>query len=241
MPLVTIPLVGRLGNLLFIYSFARAWAEQNGYELALPPWLGEQVFEIPQAVRPDRYRVDKVFPEETHQNQESLIYTRAQVRQWFQFKPQVLERLKPVQSPGVLLNVRGARDYLDAGLVCISRESYLDACQNHLGSLDGIGWETDTEPTRLPDFTGNPSACGLGTAPVSIPSFYRLMQAPVLFRANSTFSWWAATLSRGRVFSPVIKGIKGGVPQARCNEFVEGNWPVMCDNSPNTDLHLKEL
>jgi hypothetical protein len=61
----------------------------------------------------------------------------------------------------------------------------------------------------------------------------------VHFGANSTFSFWAATLGNAKVYSPVIRGVRGGKPDAYA-EFVEGNWPVMADNHPNTDLHLKE-
>jgi hypothetical protein len=62
-----------------------------------------------------------------------------------------------------------------------------------------------------------------------LDDFLRLYFARTIFRANSSFSWWAATLSpTARVFSPVIDkthiyGVDGldeiGV------EFVEGNAP----------------
>ena len=75
MPTITIPLIGRLGNILFIYSWIRAYAEQNGYELCLPPWIGERVFAgVPEAVRPDKYKLDKVLGEDYCQRQECLIY-----------------------------------------------------------------------------------------------------------------------------------------------------------------------
>lgn len=240
MPLLMPTLTGRLGNLLFQYAHARAWCQQNHYDLCLPPWVGEKVFEIGEAVRPKRFKPDMVWPENMRQNQESLIYTRRQVREWFKFKPWVMDRLKSISVPKILLNVREGQDYRDAGLVTISRASYLLAADKFGFNSGDWAWEIDINPTRHPSFNGDFSSSGLGTSWVCIPSFYRLMMAPVLFRANSTFSWWAATLGNGRVFAPVIRGIRGGVPNAQCDTFVEGNWPIMADCPQNSDLHLPE-
>jgi len=244
MPLITSPLIGRLGNLLFIYSHLRAYAEQNGYEVSLPPWIGERVFAgVPEAVRPDKYKLDVDLGEDLHQRQSSLIYTRKQVREWFTFNPEVLERLQPAKcSREFLLNVREGPDYIGAGMVCIAKESYRMACDKRFGTLSKLdwAWERDVAPTWLECFDGDEWASGLGTTEVCLPSFYRLMTAPVLFRANSTFSYWAATLSDGRIFSPVIEGMKGGVPNQHCDNFVEGNWPRMSQLEGFTDLFLRD-
>jgi hypothetical protein len=240
MPLLFTPLIGRFGNLLFIFAHARAWAEQNGYELCLPPWVGEKIFTIPEAVRPDRYKPDLVWPENMRQNQESLIYTRKQVREWFTIRPELSRLMSSTRPDVVTLNVRRGDDYRSAGLVMISPESYVTAAVRAGYDPSDCILETDTNPTRHPYFTGNIDASGLGTTWVALPSFYRLMTAPVLFRANSTFSWWAATLGHGKVFSPIIRGLQGGTPNTQCEIFVAGNWPVMADNPPNSDLHLKE-
>jgi hypothetical protein len=84
------------------------------------------------------------------------------------------------------------------------------------------------------------NACGLGVTAVSIPAFYRMMTAKVHFRANSTFSWWAATLGNAKVYAPIIRGMTGGKPDQYCAHFIEGNWPVMADCPQNSDLHLAE-
>ena len=233
-----VPLIGRFGNLLFIYAHARAWCEQNGYELCVYPWVGEKVFTIPGARRPDASC--EVWPERMYQDQPSLIYTRRQVREWFTFKPEILARLRVLDAtePEIILNVRQGHDYREAGLVTMSKESYVLACIKHGFDVAKARFETDLNPTLLPDFQGNMDASGLGVTWVGMPSFYRLMTAPVLFRANSSFSWWAATLGHGRVFSPIIRGLHGGVPDVRCDNFVEGNWPISADCGANTDLHL---
>lgn len=242
MKTIYVPLVGRLGNLLFQYAYARCWADQNGFELCLHPWVGEIVFEIPCAPRPGSIEPDIVWPEHYRQRQEDLIYTRRQAKQYFRFRPEVIERLKILERnrKPVLLNVREGSDYVGAGFAMVSRQSYLDAARRFGFSEEQCEWESDTSSTRLAGFEGDIWSSGFCTSEVAIPSFYRLMTAPVLFRANSTFSWWAATLGSGRVFSPIIRGLMGGVGPVYCDKFVEGNWPVMVENSPNTDLHLKE-
>jgi hypothetical protein len=123
-------------------------------------------------------------------------------------------------------------------LVVIHRDSYLQAAM--INGYSFFSWETDTFPFLIPGFDGDIWASGQGTTTVALPSFYRLMTAPILFRANSTFSWWAATLAENqRVFSPVIKGLSSGDP-VYCSEFEAGNWPQMTTSPINTDLHLRE-
>lgn len=239
------PLTGRLGNLMFQYAYARTWCEQNGYELCTDPWIGEKIFTIPEANRNSNL-ADIVFPENYRQRQEDLIYTRKQVREWFTFKPEILERLniRHEREDKVILNLRQGMDYTTSDLVTISAKSYWDAFRKHgLDSQYGpheVGVESDLYPTQARDFPGDVWASGGSTTMVALPSFYRLMTAKVLFRANSTFSWWAATLGNGRVFSPVITGLETGKRFVACDDFVEGNWPQMTKEPVNTDLHLKD-
>lgn len=234
-------LIGRFGNLLFIYAHARAYCERNGYDLCLPPWVGESIFDIPLANRTPANRCDKVMPEDTHQRQESLIYTRRQVKEWLRIKPGLEVLMSPVAHNRklVLLDLRAGADFVGAGLVSLGKQCYLDAAMQYHYLADDCEWEIDTQPTRMPQFAGDVTASGLNTTWVSLPAFYRMMTAKVHFRANSTFSWWAATLGNSKVYAPIIRGVRGGQPNAYA-EFAEGNWPVLADNAPNTDLHLPE-
>lgn len=227
------PLIGRLGNILFQYAYLLAFAEKHGYVASMPPWVGEKIFDLPFAPRPDQYKPDLILPEETHQYQSSLIYTRKQAKRWFKLKEEHVDRLAPTLAglPNVVLNVRKAED----GMPRVLTSCYGEAASLRGYGPDDVEFEFDITPRRHPFYDGDPTAAGLGTTWVSLPSFYFLMTAPVLFRANSTFSWWAATLGNGKVYAPVVKDLKDG----RC-AFAEGNWPVMAPNPPNTDLHLEE-
>lgn len=236
-------LTGRMGNILFQYAYARAWAEQNGYELCMLPWIGEIVFSgVPEAKRPDKYKPDLVWPEHLRQHQRDLIYTRKQVREWFAFKPEILEMLQPAKCPRhVCLNIRQGQDYRDAGLVTLSRQCYMDAAKRLGYGVDDICFEIDTQFFTLPNFQGNVTAGGFGVSEVVLPSFYRLMTAPVLFRANSSFSWWAATLADNQnIYAPLIYDLKGGIPNTYCPQFVNANWPAMVNSPDHSELHLKD-
>ena len=73
-----------------------------------------------------------------------------------------------------------------------------------------------------------------------LEDFLRLYFARTIFRANSSFSWWAAFLSpRARVFSPVIdkRHIYGvdGLEEIDV-DFVGGNHPHWMFN--NADIHI---
>lgn len=57
-----------------------------------------------------------------------------------------------------------------------------------------------------------------------LPDFFVLMNADVLFRANSTFSFWAALLGDVVTYSPVVEGKTGLRTDI---DFVYGNHPKM--------------
>jgi hypothetical protein len=63
----------------------------------------------------------------------------------------------------------------------------------------------------------------------------------VLFRGNSSMSWWAHAASpvAQRVFSPVITGLAGGVEHDNV-PYIEGNSARLAELPGITDLHLRE-
>lgn len=225
--------------MMFSYAYARAHAEHNGATLCTDPWIGQRVFEIDDPPIPAGLpRRDENTLGETEvnceirtyaQQQKCLIYTREQVRRWFRFRPEIKAKLDALPIRLECAAHYRRMDFKGYGYALPSWDSYLKAADQFGVSVPAkvsdedalsrmpFGWQGDME---------------------MIPDFHLLMTANVLFRANSSFSWWAATLGNGRVFSPIIDGLIGGV-EHNC-QFVEGNWPRLHYLDFTTDLHLRE-
>ena len=138
------------------------------------------------------------------------------------------------------------------GYSVISKESYLQAFRKYGYSEDSIQWVSD-------DYTGKwhvgrkarvRGGWEYPTGSEYLPpiifdwldDFLKLYFARTIFRANSSFSWWAALLSpNAQVFSPVmdkrhIYGVDG--MDEVLVDFVEGNHPHWLDGKP--DIVLSE-
>lgn len=125
------------------------------------------------------------------------------------------------------------------GYSVVSMESYRQAFKNFGYSEDSIQWVSD-------DYTGKWHVgrkmryIGGWEYPIGseylhpiifdwLDDFLQMYFARTIFRANSSFSWWAATLSpTAKVFSPVIDkchiyGVDG--MEEITVDFVEGNHP----------------
>ena len=142
------------------------------------------------------------------------------------------------------------------GYSVISRVAYFRAFEKYGYSADEIEWVSD-------DYTGTWHAGrksryeGDWTYPTGsehlpglvfdwLDDFLKLYFARTIFRANSSFSWWAGLLSpTARVFSPVldkshIYGVDG--MEEITVDFVEGNHPhwMYAGDHPNPDIVIGE-
>jgi len=125
------------------------------------------------------------------------------------------------------------------GYSVLSRESYIRAFKRHGFDPNRVEWVSDdyrqqwhTDRPATPRGRWHyPTGSELlpGIIFEWLEDFLRLYFARAIFRANSSFSWWAAFLSpHARVFSPVlatqhIYGVDG--MEEISSEFVEGNHP----------------
>lgn len=217
------PLIGRFGNQLFQYAHARKFCELHGHTLATPPWVGEKIFDIPEA---SRAKPDKVLGG-YNQDQASLIYSRKWCLDTLRLRPEIESRLAAHIDTEPFLAHRRVGDYAALGYPVVSERSYMEACAKYGYGSNGVIWVTEETATHRPAFTGELAF---------LPDFYRMMKAKALFRGNSSFSYWASVLGEARTFSPCIKGKRGGV-ESDC-EFVEGNHERFCELEFVTDLHL---
>lgn len=235
-------MIGGFGNNLFQYAFCRAYAERHGLELFTDDWVGRKIFDLKESTNPPKGltgRQEGHF-EEGEQNislcgyfqrQEALIYTRKQVRVWFTFARHIVEWVEKHiigKGPYIVCH-RRVDDYSGYGYPIVGQKSYFKAMKD-------FGLHSDFIFVRkeLPWIDSHfPKDVSF------LPDFLKMVYAPVLLRANSSFSWWAGTLGDSAVFSPVIDGLKGCMEHDNV-PFVEGNWPRLADLDFITDLHLKE-
>lgn len=236
--------LGRFGNCCFQYAAARSYAERNDLTLQTDSWIGQRVFGLndPPINNPDSLkRVDEntiqegmtnILYRSYSQQQKCLTYTRKDCLRWFKFTPWVEDALHHLEIYTAACHVRRG-DFEGYKYPMPSKQSYkrlIWTLWPHLGTSDVV-MVSDESPTGVKGFGG--------TEFEDIPDFYQMCKAPILLRANSTFSWWAGTLNHGAVYSPIMDGLEGG--KEHDVEFVRGNWPKFRSDLPFlTDLHLKE-
>lgn len=234
---------------MFQYCFAKAYARKHRAALQVPAdWIGRRVFNVPEPpitgelplTRMDeipcggRVNVDLLG---WYQFDRALShYTRAEAMQWLRVLPRWEPRRWRKPRPWyAAAHLRRGDLHLYADRWCmVEKASYTKAFTRYAVAEQDVVWLT--EETQQPD--PELDAEGLGM----LTDFFALMNADVIFRANSSFSWWGAALSGAKVYSPVVEDRVG----AQEVEFVEGNWPRMIDMAHHagmcihTDLHLRE-
>lgn len=240
----------RFGNALFIYAFARAYAEAMDCDLVTPPWIGQKIFQnVPQAnllqcsirMSNTTLKLPKTIPDHLHpekmghffgqknidlvgyfQNQKFIdFYSRMQVKEWFKLKPEY--DWTPTEGYSAQHHRRG--DYQEMPFknlyASVTTDSYDKAIEKfQIPKPVWIVQEGFTTERPMPANWDSDKLKQIG-APW-LPDFVFMRNAVHLLRANSSFSWWAATLGSGKVYSPVV-GSKVGWQDV---PFVEGNHEV---------------
>lgn len=220
---INLQMIGRFGNQCMQYLHARALAERDGLELRTPRWIGEKVFQIEPTAEPD---YSGAYLHGYFQNQESLIYSQAQVCEWFKFRSEIEAMLASLRGIELVGHQRHG-DYEGYNYPIIALQSYYNACLKFGFTKEIICFVLEESPTLV---------CGLPAELQFVADFFVMANAKVLFRANSTFSWVAGALNPNKVFSPRIDGLSGG-PQLVNFEY--GNHCKLVDLEGFTDLHLK--
>lgn len=251
MPILHATLQGRAGNQILQWLFCRALASFTGAELRCSPWVGDRIFQIdsvpyvgPELPRFNEHRMIQwsMLPG-THrhdvefrgyaQMQSCMIYRKFQVKEWLRFRPEILDRLLAnhynFQGDSIVAHHRKG-DMIGYSYPVVSRMSFRRAAWHFFGEDCPISYVSEEEPgphEGLPDDLS------------FLPDLYRLMRAPTLMRANSSFSFVAGLLSDGIVLSPRIDGLKGGVEHDGVR-FEAGNHCRLADFDFCTDLRVMD-
>ena len=232
--------MGRFGNQMFTVAFCKAFAEQHDLEFQCDPWIGQKVFGLNDPPIDEQFFTGKpqlcentiqpdskdVLYRSYSQQQKCLIYTRRDCKRWFKFSEEIENKLSNYE-PAFCAAHRRCGDYAGYGYPVVSEISYPKAAAHFNVELPTM---ISDESSPYPRWSGELK---------DIVDFYMLSKAAILFRGNSTYSWWAATLSHAKVYAPVMTGCEGGKENHVL--FTEGNWPAFRTDLPFlTDLHLPE-
>jgi hypothetical protein len=217
---------------------------------------------------PDQYGNTNVFFDSLAVNGPHIFkdMSAKKIKSWYEFNDKVknldvYKRLEDIQGTYDIAHLR--RDDISSpsynknnhqGYSVISKLSYLDAFKKFDFNEQDMQWTTD-------DWTGN---WGVGkpkhgrggwSYPTGskvipeilfdwLPDFLRLYFARTIFRANSSFSWWAAFLSpTAKVYAPVLSERKIYFSESDevKFEFVEGNYPHWLNVKNNSRKFADEI
>jgi hypothetical protein len=154
-------------------------------------------------------------------------YTLTKLREWFKLALFWTDQFPKPKEHTLAVHIRRG-DYLTTynNIFCtIAEEAYIQAIKEAGYDPNKRVEVREDKPTiyRMPGLEW-------------IRDFFTLINADVLFRANSTFSWWAATLGHAKeVYSPVVEGLNGYQAQVK---FIKGNWPRCVSMDSVSDYHI---
>lgn len=210
---------------MFQYAHAKAFAIANGHELSTPEWVGGKVFHLDETVPNSD---EAIVLEGYNQDQSSMIYSRSDVKKWFRLKEEWRDMFSRCMERHKIVAHRRVGDYASCGYVVVSLQSYVRAVKKFGYDMNMLSICSEEIQEKM--YVNIPNEL------LFLGDFLTMLFSNVLFRGNSSFSWWAAALSDAKIFSPVIEGLEGGKEQD-C-EFVEGNHPRLANLEFVTDLYV---
>lgn len=218
-----------LGNILFKIAGIIGIAEKNGYKYGFPKWTSQQYFTNPLPICTAVYKRKKVPPNHlgfdfgfqgfNYQDNIDLVGEFGSEK-YFEHCPDLI------------------RHYFSMNELC---QPFKDCILMHYRNYNNHSWASlgkdyyDKALKKLPDkpivvVSDNIEAAHkvLGskyeyTSNSTIIDFYLLSNADYLVMANSTFSWWAAWLSRAVTIAPV-KWYASDLKDAPTKDLYCKNW-----------------
>lgn len=137
------------------------------------------------------------------QNEASLsLYSIKEAKEWLQFKPEWIEKFPRKHEHYIAIHQRHG-DYVSRYLhqFCVPKPESAMRLAKYICADFGdmpivVVSEENAEDYDDPELS-------------FLPDFFTLMQSDYLIRANSSFSWWAATLGNGVTFCPMVGDMVG--------------------------------
>ena len=244
--------MGRFGNQLWQYAFAKTYANKTNSILEVPAdWIGRRLFNIEDPViskQLPRTEIDYMPSGETnidlygyYQHQKFADTMDAdEVREWYTFKPEWEEMFPKVKDYYIAAHIRRGDYNVMPSYCTVSVESYRKAIVENGYSTEDVV-EVSEENKHGLDSRNYDNNKGYYSNIDFLFDFFLVRNADVIFRSNSTFPWWAAFLSKKgtKIYSPIIQGLAG--KREADVKFVEGNWPCHIEiDDRHSDLCLGE-
>ncbi len=238
---------GRFGNQLFQYIFARAYAEKYDATLEIPHWIGEKIFKNvshpPISKHLPRIGVDKIEWGRVNvdlygyfQTKECFdILSESKIREWLIF----LKRFDPfLQFNDKVASHLRLGDYITLyaeNFCVVGKQSFLDAFKEFGVGIEQVAWCSEEKPrtafeledvcySKMPNsMYGVEFYKDEGFSFLS--DFFVMINSKILFRSNSSFSFWAGFFQNREVYCPVVKGKVGEQDVS----FIKGNHSAICN------------
>lgn len=220
---------GGFGNQLFQFLFSKFYADKYNAVLEIPEdWIGRKIFQdmnyqvISKKLK--QTKIDLIPFGEVNidlkgyfQFSEAIdLFSTSKIRNLLKFKKDIVKKYSsPYKKEYVAVHIRRG-DYVEkySHMFCnISNDSYKKALDK---------FNTELYPVRF--CMSNLVKRDDSNVDSFLYDFFIMMQATILFRSNSTFSFWAGVLgNQNKVYSPVVEDLTGW----NTVEFVEGNYPKL--------------
>jgi hypothetical protein len=219
--------MGRFGNQVGQYSLARSMADKLNVKLETPDWIGRKIFTGVDGPITVPNKNLKVLPQEAIPTQVNAAFygyyqyqgafdqmSQAKLRSWLTVRPELMALCPKPRPYYIACHVRKG-DYVKHQDVYAVVENicFKNALKQYGYDEADVIWLTEEDPQP-----------GTKLMPAGMDFMYDfmiLMQADVVFRSNSTFSFWGAALGGcQKVYSPLV-GDKVGIREDI--EFVAGN------------------
>jgi hypothetical protein len=203
------------GNSLFMFCFAKAYAKKYNAELQIPKdWIGRKLFKGVDKIEPIKKKLPETSLDEIPNGKSNVnlrgyfqfmdaynYYSLSEIKELLQFKDEWTEMFPKIKDYYVACHLRRGDYEKFKHIFCtISERSYMQAVSVYGYSPLDIVWVSMEQKMVVKD-------CPYAF----LPDFFTLMNADVLFRANSTFSVWASILGVKNLitYSPNVENKTG--------------------------------
>lgn len=208
--------LGKFGNSLTQYCFAKSYAEITNSTLEIPKnWIGRKIFKIAEKEK----AISKTLPTITEDNlvlfsnvrnmedvdlygffQQPVFYnliSLSKCREWLQIQDKWIDKFLKIKPYYIACHLRrGDFVTLHHSYPVIQEIAYLFAVIRYKYQTKDILWFSEDIAYKDKEC----SALGIDF----LPDFMHLINSDVLFRGPSTFGFWAGIIGNHTVYSPEI-------------------------------------